>query len=395
MPGFKQKCERDKYELFQVSGRHYGIRTGFPTTEIDFIVALDSLAQNVRELEKVYYVIAQNGFYIPITNKQGEIIFTPSMYQEYRRTFNGLERFYGEPLEIISAKKGSEVENKHYEQISEIIPKLEKEAKKLAKYSQAINQLVMEVLQAHYVPVKESEFDPGIIGAELINIGSTGRGTHKPGDAYDFDFTLKLDAKDFSRASQIAEDIKKRLEISEDKSHSEPGGYYQLIIKEAKGLIDPEAKRALAESIDFDIGFAKKSDIIIFGSHNAIEEKLDSLDDNMRQEVIANIVLTKKILTDGQAYKRVEHGGFGGIGVENWILANNGNMLKAFETFLKAAYDKKGNLIPLEQFGEKYKILNAGMNLKHLYHDNYTANLKKEGYEAMIKAIENYLRTDN
>ena len=88
-----------------------------------------------------------------------------------------------------------------------------------------------------------------------------------------------------------------------------------MIIKKAEGLIDPKTGKSLTEPVDFDIGFAK-SDLMIFGSYNAIEEKLGYIKqrygDDIYQQVIANIVLIKKILTEGKAYKRV---GYGVLGV--------------------------------------------------------------------------------
>lgn len=82
--------DQAKYELFwsKVLGeRHYGIRTGVPTTEIDGIVATPDLTDNPDNrvnLERVYFLIAQNGFYIPVTDSKGKLIFTPEDYETYR-----------------------------------------------------------------------------------------------------------------------------------------------------------------------------------------------------------------------------------------------------------------------------------------------------------------------
>lgn len=85
--GAPASYEKDKYELFssEVHGaRHYGIRTGVPSTEFDAMVALDSLAQNQEVMQRIYFTIAQNGVYIPVVDKQGKVIFTPEMFDEYR-----------------------------------------------------------------------------------------------------------------------------------------------------------------------------------------------------------------------------------------------------------------------------------------------------------------------
>lgn len=75
------------YELFHTGywgERHYGIRTGIPATEIDCMVVDGDLAKDQQELARVYFTIAQNGFYIPVVNEQGRVIFTPEDYQQYR-----------------------------------------------------------------------------------------------------------------------------------------------------------------------------------------------------------------------------------------------------------------------------------------------------------------------
>lgn len=104
----------DKYELFYsgaVSPNHYGIRTGIASTEIDVIIAKDSLARNEPAMQRIYFTIAQNGFYIPIVNKTGEIIFTPQMYEEYKvkneEVRNILNKIDFSPLELIDTLKQS------------------------------------------------------------------------------------------------------------------------------------------------------------------------------------------------------------------------------------------------------------------------------------------------
>lgn len=375
----------DKLELFATGGgRHYGIRTGFPSTEIDFMVAQDSLINDKRELEKIFYEIAQNGYYIPITDKKGAPLFTPEMYEEYHRTFDGLERFDGAPFTFRPLPD----EAFSYNQVKEIVTEKESDEEKISALAETIRAGVKRVLERAGVTLK-GEFDSSILGAEFFDIGSTGRRTNLPGD-YDFDFTLKLNAKDFRRASEIAQQIKQEFIIQKDESHAEQSGYYQL---RAIGVSEISGQQ-LEKPIDIDIGIVSKSELSVFGSHDAILEKFGWIEKNISQEakeqVVANIILCKRLLKEGHAYKRVEDGGFGGIGVENWILANGGNIDQAFGTFHDAAYEN-GERITFEKFQGKYKILNAGMNVKRLFHDNYIENLKPEGYQKMLDVIDKFL----
>lgn len=81
----------------------FGIRTGLPSTEIDFIIIQDRLLSDQQSLRKIFSAIAQNGFYIPVANQRGEIIFTPKMFEEYRQIyepkieFSDLEEIFKKP----------------------------------------------------------------------------------------------------------------------------------------------------------------------------------------------------------------------------------------------------------------------------------------------------------
>ncbi len=378
--------DRDHMELFPTGGgKHYGIRTGFPSTEIDFMVARESLMQEPKSLEKAYYEIAQNGWYIPVCDTNGTVIFTPQMYNEYRKTFNGLNRFDGDALTVNQIPE----DNPLKAQMQRVWETKAQDHEKLSEVSTHIRTTVMNALGELNIELKE-EYDASIIGAQLLDIGSTGRNTNTAG-SYDFDLILQLDQHDFSRAQEIATQVKEKFIFTEDKSHSEASGYYQLRamgVSQIGGL-------ALENAIDIDIGFAKKSDPAEFGSHSAVSEKLDWVRKNcgeeLYQQTVATIVLTKELLNAGNAYKRVEHGGFGGIGVENWILYHNGNMREAFQSFWDMAYEN-GTQTPLEQFKKKYKILDPGMNLKNPYHGNFIESLKPEGYTRMLAVIETFLQ---
>lgn len=382
----REQFQKD-FELFPIGGRHYGIRTGFPATQIEFMIAQDDLIQDKRALEKIYYEIAQNGYYVPITDTQGKIIFTPEMHNEYRQTFDGLDRFDGQDFQFLPTLEG----DLHFKQIQEIISEMPLIIKKNGILSQHIRGGVKSAIKESGIRFRARSDDPDLSGAELLDTGSTGRGTNVPGEQPDFDFILNLDAGDFSRANQVAEKIKSKFTFEEQAPLVPQRDNFQLLtlnniteieIAEGKKKIEPAIKK-------IELGFVKKSELAVFGSHTAVEEKLNSIKENKTQ-AIANIILAKLILKAGGAYSRQKEGGWGGIGTENWILANHGNLLSAFESFIKSAYDENGNLIPFEKFKDEYKVLNAGMNIKLLYHDNYTANMNKEGrgYQAMVKTIE-------
>ncbi|MFA5925646.1 MAG: hypothetical protein WC831_01820 [Parcubacteria group bacterium] len=384
--GSSRGYDPSKLELFRtgvISNEHYGIRTGFPSSEIDLMVVSENTKQDEKRMSKLFFDIAENGFYIPVADTSGKLIFSPEQYEEYRRIFRGLERFDGNKFEYLNTKEGDQ----NYDEVERIRREFKEDRDRVAALSQKIRDMITDVLRQHEVTLRDN-LDNSILGAELMDIGSTARHTNAIGD-YDFDLTLRLDDRDMDKIGDIVRDLQAGLQAeSYSDSHGDEKGGYQLRAKQ--GRLSGE------NPADIDIGFVRKSDLVYFGSHEAVQERLDWIKNNISEEAyektIANVILAKKILKEGKAYKRVEDGGMGGISVENWILLNSGNLVEAFRTFLAAAIDENGTQVPLDEFKQKYKILNPGMNLKKLYHDNYTMNLKEGGYNAMIKTIENYLK---
>lgn len=380
------KYQKNKYELFQTLGEnHYGIRTGIPTTEIDFMIVRENITKDSRRLENLFLEIAQNGYYVPITNQKGEILFTPQMFDEYRKTFDGLERFYANPF----ATERTGDNEPLYPEIQTTIAEIKKEETRTRDYSDIIREKIKIVLNENDIQLKDP-YDPGIVGAELFDIGSTGRNTNIPGEVIDFDLTLKLDETNFPETKSIANKISNFLRPEKDDSHEELGGYYQLRAIGVEGVGDGKT--------DIDIGLTRKAQLEIFDSQDAVKEKLNYILENDGEEtyyeILANIVLAKKVLKEAHAYKKFEDGGFGGIGVENWILANNGNMVRAFQSFYRNAYENNER-IAFADFQKKYKIFDAGINIKFGKRDNYVEILKESGYNNMLNVIEKILREKN
>jgi hypothetical protein len=83
----KKSQQSDKYELFQTGywGKdHFGVRTGMPPTEIDVVMCKKEVIQDNIRLDKVFHSIANNGYYIPVINEDGKIIFTPEDFAKYQ-----------------------------------------------------------------------------------------------------------------------------------------------------------------------------------------------------------------------------------------------------------------------------------------------------------------------
>lgn len=386
--------EPEQYESFAsgtVGDTHYGIRTGFPSTEIDAIIAKDS--SRSQSLDDLFVAIAQNGVYIPVGNTNGEIIFTQAQFEEYRKTFDGVSEYSPTPVSVkrvgidadTSFPTNQEVVINTRRTLDQLMGEIKTDRGRVINLSDEIRRRIGNTLAASGVTLR-GEFDTGIYGAELVDTGSTARGSNLPGD-YDFDLSLQLDPNDSKRLTEVVQVVKGVLKLQEDKSHAE-ADYIQV-----RGM---GSQIIEGQTLDIDIGVGKRSDEGVFASSDAIAQKLESIratyGDEAYYDSLANIVLAKKILKEGHAYKKLEHGGMGGIGVENWILLNNGNVLDAFQSFWQAAHDESGNVVPYEEFANKYKIFDAGINIKYNSHDNFVRVLKENGYRAMLQTIGEYLQ---
>ncbi len=315
-----------------------------------------------------------------------------------RESFDGLERFSETLFPFIP------IPEKEHPQIRKLI---EETKKKIEQTREGVKILQGEVWLAIVKALEELDIrvrqqnSPDLRGADLFDTGSSSRGTNIPG-SYDFDYMLRLEPKDIPNISVIAANIEKRFEYKENKSYGK-GDFYQIRLSGVTGFKDKDGKVIKfqemglgVEECDIDIGLTGKNELVVFGSHDAVQEKLEHIQrhygNEAKNEVIANIVLAKEILKEGKAYKRVEHGGFGGIGVENWILQNNGNIIEAFRSFAEAAYSNTCEQpVSFDEFKQIYKIFNPGINLRYMTHDNYIENMTEQGYMAMAKTSVEFL----
>ena len=176
------KNDRTKKEFFDnndIGGTNaYGIRTGIGSTNISYIIA-------DRYVDKLGLEIAMNGFYIPIVDEKGKILFTPEMYDDIRSRMQGLS-YYG----LTEFSLDESAKNEGVEQIIEVIEQSKKDA---SFKREKILQTLKTAIESEGITMSSERVHtlmPNI--AEVVDTGSTGRGTNEPGDG-DFDFMIRLD----------------------------------------------------------------------------------------------------------------------------------------------------------------------------------------------------------
>ena len=378
------KNDLSRKEVFNNYGSDYGIRTGIGSTKIKYIIA-------DRYIDKLGLEIAINGFYIPIVDKDGNVIYTKEMYDEFRSKMQGLS-YYDENVFTLDES----AKNLGTTQIKDLIDKNEQNSRnKRDKILEALEEAVKNV---GYKLSEERRLDltPGII--EFIDTGSTGRGTNEPGDG-DFDFMVRLDKilRDSSELFKNAlREVLAKVKNPSETTETNAGDFrYKGVVIEG-----------INQEIDVDLSFTERTDEIEYSTDECIKDRLSTIRSKSEEDykyVIANILLAKKFLKQAGTYKRANaevpkegevdtRGGLGGVGIENWILQNNGSFIKAAESFIKTA-NKYDNL---EDFKLNYAIWDFGENhmsaYKDIYaHDNFVYNMNQSGYEKMKVALNKYI----
>lgn len=359
---------------------HYGIRTGFASSEINYIV-MDNYDPRVG-LE-----IAMNGFYIPVANKEGKIIFTPKDYDSLKEKMSGLS-YFGENEYKFS-------DNLVTQDTIYLAQQIEESNKETQVKREKINAVFKESLEELGLQLKtniDGDLTDGFV--ELIDTGSTGRGTNKPGDG-DFDFMMRLDKSIISDPSKL-HILKTAMLTKLGQEHT----------TEMTGNGDFRLKNVEVDSnthVDIDVTFTEKTDKVYYSTDVALKDRLDTIkkaDPEKYKYVVANILLAKQTLKNAEVYKpnrgETPQGGLGGVGIENWILQNGGSFIDAANSFIEAADGKS-----FSEFQSSYHIWDFGDN--HLAerrgqypHDNFvTSNMSEEGYNKMVNALKEYVNRVN
>ena len=377
-----------KLESFLTGKRaanHYGIRTGFASSEIDFLVCEKYLA-------RIGFEIARNGIYIPVVDYNGNLVFTPEDYMALRNKMSGLSHYntgsYQFSPRLVPSEEISLAQKDNREEVQK------KQLAILKHFANAISRLGLNIKMAI-----DGDLVPGTI--EIIDTGSTGRYTNKPHDA-DFDYMLRVDnlirenINEFMSLSKVLNDA---LSDRDATSFITAEGYFRF-----KGVKIPE----LEERVDIDITFTDRTDRIKYSSDMSLKDRLNTIkEQNSRlyDVVINEIINAKKILKAGGCYKprhsNAGQDGLGGVGVENWILQNGGSLEDAARSFIEVA----NNCSTFEEFCKKYQVWDFGENfvskpkkenngllITYLHDEFVSNNMSGDGYLKMQKVLSIYLK---
>ena len=383
---------------------HWGVRTGMSLTDVAYILFKeerqidnekpyneDGTINYIGEpspyddLSKIKFEIARHGYYIPVIDFTGKIIFSVDEYNNLKEKMNGLSYYENNQFKFSN--------NLEIDGVKEITPYLDKSNEVTEIKRNKIYDVITPILEEHNLKLKtkiDGDLTPGSV--EMIDTGSTGRGTNKIGDG-DFDFLLRIDQKIF-RDTQKYEQLKNDLKVTIEKyPHESCGITNNGDYRFKKVQLDKDT------IVDIDLSFTIKTDKITYSTDECLKDRLKTIekqDKTKYQQVVSNIILAKQVLKAGECYKPTRsdasQGGLGGSGIENWILQNGGSFKDAALDFLKTA----NTCNTFDEFKKQYYIWDFGENhfseRKGEYpHDNFIDNMNEIGYKKMKECLKNYL----
>ena len=399
----KKEYDTSKLEAFCNRDKAWGIRTGFASSEIDYFV----VPSNERKLN---FEIVKNGFYIPVVNEEGKLIFTPEQYDYMRTKMQGLS-YYG----LGDSFEFAPEEMLITDDVREVMAQNKGNQEETKRKRDAILKTVERCLEGSGItPVYELEKElvPGTV--EIIDTGSTGRDTNKPNDG-DFDFMVRLDRAliaDEQKLKEFKNLLRQELGArAKDASETGKGDFRY------KGV----SLDGLDEPVDVDMTFIQKTDKVDYSTDMCLRDRLETirnLSEEKYQAVLANVIIAKKTLKEGKCYKpfhsNVGENGLGGVGVENWILQNGGSFYEASKTFLEAAEETKKEVetdsdtasmsqeakekAEFDRFKDRYQIWDFGKNHtaeeKDVYpHNEFVYdNMAVDGYIRMKETLRAYVK---
>lgn len=378
--------EPDKIEMFRTCfSDHFGARTGIATSDVDYIL-INERVLSEQDISILKNEIVKNGFYIPVVDMSGSLVFSAADYDKLKEKMCGLS-YYGSNEYFLSEHE----ESKYVNDIKTMLSSNKKlTGEKSRLVYQAIKNAIEDIIideQGHRMIARDKIGDDIVPGSiEVLETGSSVRGTNVPFD-YDYDYVFRLDAEwlyDSEKNTYLINQICKGLNINDVS-----GGDIRGAIATIPGIGE----------VKLDITFVKKNDKVDYSTEMALQDRLDTIKNispAMRDEVVANIILAKLLLKKAGCYshkrKSELQGGLGGVGVENWILQNGGTLESAAKSFLQAANGKT-----FDEFKKEYHIHDYGKN--HMYEKNnvypydefVSGNMNAEGYKKMCDILQRYL----
>lgn len=388
----------NKLELFYngfLGDSHYCIRTGFGSTNIDYMMISD-IYYDLR----LGFDIARSGFYIPIYSKDtGKLLFSPSDYEMLRSKMAGLS-YYGTEAYQFSDYL-----------VTKDIVEFGKQLGKEIDASNKVNNIITENIEQAIVDGLpgitvergiDGDIRPGTF--EVLGTGSTSRGNNVPGDA-DYDFVIRVDNEYTSNEGRerLYEVIKAQFpnrDVSQDAALYDKLRLYGVKID------------GLSEPVDIDISPVQKTNLVQYSTEMSLTDRMSNIRNQSVGEdadyVTLNVLYAKQFMKDLGVYHKGAEGGLGGVGIETLVLQNGGSFVQAAADFVSHC-----NGLNFETAKRKWGIYDFGQDHyagrdkftaetdgyedirnrnDNFLNDNFLNNMTKDGYDKVLNALKQYLK---
>lgn len=336
-----------------------------------------------RFLKALELLEAINNRYIPIYNKNKDLLFTKEKFNLYRKKMGGIKEY--------NAGNFSLSDNLSFPGIESFLGKIDDNYQNVNEYRIKIIDEFIRIINKIGLKTTLGNNSGGDI--ELVEVGSTIRGTNLPNednDNLDFDFTVRVNPDKVWL-------IKNTLQSSfQAEKHITETTAYKVRLS---GVKIPGMKNLV--DLDFSLTPQKEK---YLSTEEAVANQLNNIkeqDEEKYRLVLANIMYAKNYLKKSGVYKPSrailnggdrQLGGIGGIGIENWILQNGGSFIDATRDFLSHAMGK--NFI---DFQKEYEIMDFGKNHIEVSRGNFPhynfimKNMRHKGYEKMKEVLLNFI----
>lgn len=392
---YKQSIFGKKIEAFlNSSGKNisnsYGIRTGFSSSNIDYIIFDEQGGQYKGNIYKLTIPLALSGIYIPIISKKtNEVLFSVEQYNKLREKMSGLKQYRMYDYQI-----SENIDNEIYRNISN---EIESSNINIQEVKTKISKIIQEGLDNKYTIIDHINGKLTSNELQVLDTGSTGRCTNIPYDG-DFDYIVRI-----NRNIDINNNLKNEfIEKLLSKFNIIDKG--KIINGDIKGMV----VEIDGKEYPLDLSFTIKTNKVSYSTEMCVKDRLNTIKEkypNKYKLVLANIIYAKELLKKNECYKKGNYGqgGLGGIGVENWILQNGGSLYDAAKEFLSYAIEDNKQ-IDFVTFINKYQIWDYGENFyterqnrisnhKDNLHDNFIANnLTESGYKKMVSVLNEFVK---
>ena len=329
-------------DLSGVNAARWGARTGYSlVTDVDYIIYKKNFEINslkpynedgsvnyVNQTSDVYddlirlkMLLAKKGIYKPVYDFTGKLVFTKKEYDTIRSKLDGIS-YYKTITEEEKAYPIVDTSLLYFPGIEELVTEMQQDRSKQQEKRKIITDKIKEILVSSLGATQINDTilnDLSQGNIDLLETGSTSRGTNVPGDA-DYDFMTRVGRNDLNNTAAVIRDLNSLFSPQTNISHDN-----RFRGKDIK--LD-----GIEEPIDIDISFTPKRDKVDYSTDTCLSDLLRTIEKEYPEQfplVKANIVYAKKILKAGKAYKSRRsseaEGGLGGIGVEYWILQINSN----------------------------------------------------------------------